>query len=508
MHAMTAELDKRYESATQMLEDLEEFRKNPNITFDFTRDRGDVDFARLIHQLPYRPERRAEKLPEPDEAPQQQKKSPSPAHDRAHRAGRTAVIAGIVCIALALIGICYFLYSYFFSDLFSRTEEDTVPNFLGQYYEDIDPDQYPNFTIEVEAWKTSDSYEMGRVIDQTPTGNRKAKVGTTIKLTVSAGADSVRMPNLINSSLQNALTILNSMSVSVATKTVYQPSDIYTDGYIINTDPTYDEPLSEGQEIILYVSQGAQAELVPVPSVVGLDVAQAEKLITDAGLKLGSSLGVDSDLPEGTVTFQSLDPEEKVREGTVINLQISKGPVEAAAPVVTALSDDQVVFVGDSLTLEISAEADDDGTLTYAWFVSATGSTDDAELVSPSAERNTSCKVDTGKAGTWYYFCRVVNTLGKSTEFTYSDMIRVIVEEDIELSQKEILVQMPSDSGTYMVSVYVDNKEQIAPFAVDMDNVQGSTIQLTVSGVGVQMVYIYLDGREYDSQLIDFDTVG
>ncbi len=508
MHAMTAELDKRYESATQMLEDLEEFRKNPNITFDFTRDRGDVDFARLIHQLPYRPEHRAEKLPEPDEAPQQQKKSPSPAHDRAHRAGRTAVIAGIVCIALALIGICYFLYSYFFSDLFSRTEEDTVPNFLGQYYEDIDPDQYPNFTIEVEAWKTSDSYEMGRVIDQTPTGNRKAKVGTTIKLTVSAGADSVRMPNLINSSLQNALTILNSMSVSVATKTVYQPSDIYTDGYIINTDPTYDEPLSEGQEIILYVSQGAQAELVPVPSVVGLDVEQAEKLITDAGLKLGSSLGVDSDLPEGTVTFQSLDPEEKVREGTVINLQISKGPVEAAVPVVTALSDDQVVFVGDSLTLEISAEADDDGTLTYAWFVSATGSTDDAELVSPSAERNTSCKVDTGKAGTWYYFCRVVNTLGKSTEFTYSDMIRVIVEEDIELSQKEILVQMPSDSGTYMVSVYVDNKEQIAPFAVDMDNVQGSTIQLTVSGVGVQMVYIYLDGREYDSQLIDFDTVG
>ena len=38
--------------------------------------------------------------------------------------------------------------------------------------------------------------------------------------------------------------------------------------------------------------------------------------------------------------------------------------------------------------------------------------------------------------------------------------------------------------------------------------VSGSTITLTVSGVGVQMVYIYVDGQVYDSQLIDFDTVG
>ena len=67
---------------------------------------------------------------------------------------------------------------------------------------------------------------------------------------------------------------------------------------------------------------------------------------------------------------------------------------------------------------------------------------------------------------------------------------------------------MPSDSGIYRVAVYVDSQEQIAPFTVNMDNVSGSTITLTVSGVGVQMVYIYVDGQVYDSQLIDFDTVG
>ena len=47
MHAMTADLDKRYATATDMLADLEEFRKNPNITFDFTRDQGDMNMTRM-----------------------------------------------------------------------------------------------------------------------------------------------------------------------------------------------------------------------------------------------------------------------------------------------------------------------------------------------------------------------------------------------------------------------------------------------------------------------------
>lgn len=339
-------------------------------------------------------------------------------------------------------------------------------------------------------------------------GNRTAKVGTSIQLTISAGADSINMPNLINASLQSAMAMLGSMSVDVTSKTVYQPSDVYTDGYIITTDPAYGEPLRDGQEVILYVSQGAQDSLVPVPALVGLDVEQAAKLITDAELKVGSSLAVDSDLQEGTVTFQSIDPEEMVKKGTVINLQFSKGPVKAAVPEVTFLSDDQVVFVGDSLTLVAEAETEDKGVLTYAWFVSTTGSTDDAELIAPSSERNTSCAVDTSKAGTYYYFCRIVNTLGKESEFRYSDMIRVIVEENVPLAEKEVVVQMPSNSGRYLVSVYVDGEEQITPFTVNMDTHPDSTITLTVKGTGVQMVHIYVDGQEYDSQLIDFDTVG
>ena len=55
MHAMTADLNKRYKSATEMLADLEEFRKDPNTTFDFTHRQGGIDMERLLHDPDYLP---------------------------------------------------------------------------------------------------------------------------------------------------------------------------------------------------------------------------------------------------------------------------------------------------------------------------------------------------------------------------------------------------------------------------------------------------------------------
>ena len=55
MHAMTAELPHRYPSATRMLHDLEEFRKEPNIVFDFTAEADSIDVQRLINDPNYMP---------------------------------------------------------------------------------------------------------------------------------------------------------------------------------------------------------------------------------------------------------------------------------------------------------------------------------------------------------------------------------------------------------------------------------------------------------------------
>ena len=240
-----------------------------------------------------------------------------------------------------------------------------------------------------------------------------------------------------------------------------------------------------------------------------MDVDDALTLIDSSNLGRGDIRSVESNLPEGTVTFQSIDEGEQVKSGTTINLQVSKGPEDAAAPVVKYLTGNSTVQVGDTLTLQIQATTTDDGVLTYAWYVSKTGSTDDGQVVSGSAEGNTTCSVDTSAAGSYYYFCKIVNTLGTATTTTYSNMVFVTVEakQTTTLTDKVIAVEMPSSDGLYDVTVKVGGVQQ-QNFEVDMSQVDGTTISIQVSGTGSQVVDVYVDGQLQSTQTIDFGAAG
>ena len=511
MHAMAADISKRYPSATRMLADLEIFRKNPNVVFDFTDDQDAFDVERLINDPNYLPEslpRRERKQPSRVFIPQRKQPPAQPAPSQTEKKGaNVALTAGIVCIVMAVLGIGYFLYSYFFSDLFSRTEEVQVPQLVGQYFENFDESQYPDLTFEVTDWRASDAYESGYVIEQSVDEGTMVKVGSKIELTLSSGIETNNMQNLVNMPLENALDYLNSLSMTLDISVDYQESDVYTAGYIIRTIPERGEPLSDGQSVTLVVSTGVPVELVKVPSLIGSDVDDAITMIKEAGLGDGMIKYVDSDLPEGTVTFQSIDAETEVKAGTVINLQASKGPEEAQEPLIRTLSQDAVVEQGEKLTLQVKAEVSDDGELTYAWYVSDSGNVADAELVSRSGKDNTTCEVDTEKAGVWYYFCKIVNTLGESHTSANTQMIRVEVTKKQEPVRTEISVRMPSSSGTYEVLVKVGGETQIEAFTVDMAEQSSRSIHLTVEGTGTQTVDVYLDGVLYETMELDFDAL-
>ena len=498
MHAMCASLSERYASAGQMLQDLEEFRKNPNIRFSFTEEAADQENGRVLaggaadKMAGARTEERVHHSFQAQKNTQTKQKK---------RGRRIAVAAGAVCIALAIFGVGLFLYRSFLSDLFQKTEEDAVPELIGTSFSAFDQGRYPNFRFETE-WKISD-YEYGYVLDQSPSGGRTAKVGSTVLLTVSMGPENNTMPNLLNRTLQDASLVLDGMSIDLSVEVEYESSDVYTEGYIMQTIPASEEPLKSGQHVRLIVSQGAEVQLVEVPSVVGEDQDTALEAIDAAGLGRGSIRYDDSDLPEGTVIFQSIDPGQQVKRETVINLRVSRGPQVAQEPFILSLSRDVHLKVDDPLTLEVLAQTTDEGVLSYAWYVSRTGSQADAEVVSRSAEGNTSCTADTSVPGTYYYYCTIVNTLGQTKTSIDTEMIEVVVEAPQVPTQKTITVTMPSTVRAYRVSVRVGDTE-MEPFDVNMLSVPGREIEIEVTGTGEQQVTIYLDGELYEMRMVDF----
>ena len=509
MHAMTADLSQRYPTATRMLHDLEEFRKEPNVVFDFSGETGDgIDVQRLINDPTYLPaglgRTNAVKRPLADavEKKRRQAQEEKAAQDASRRGSRIAVIAGIVCIALAVIVICYFLYNYFFSGLFSKTEETNVPSLIGQVESEIDRTAYPDFTIEVGDYVESSQYAAGVVIDQTPQAGTQAKVGSKIRLTVSAGVNEIRMPTLVNISRQNAEQTLRGLGLELNIQIEERKDDIYTEGYVISTSPAAGEVLASGQTVTLTVSLGPDIELVPVPTLVGEDVETALQMITDAGLQNGSLRYSESDLPKDTVIFQSIDGGEKVKKDTVVNLVASSGPQEAATPVITQLTGDRTVLEDESLTLSVTAYSADDGTLLYAWYQSADGGYDGATLVSRAKEGNTTYTVDTTVPGTYFFYCMVENTLDGDSKTARSSVIEVVVQE--KSFEKEITITLPADNTLHSLTVYVDGALQYGPTPITITTDDPENLIITVKGKGTLPVDVYLDGALYDSQLVQF----
>ena len=317
MHAMAANVDERYESATAMLQDLDEFRKNPSITFRFGAE------AQSAHV-----ERPASAGSAAERAVRRRSDSRAPRQPQPRRkSGGAALIAGIIVIALALGGIGYFLYSFFFGDLFAQTEEVKVPSFLNMLLEDIDFNDYPNFQIRVDQWINSDTVEQGRVIDQTPDADRMVKSGTTILLTVSSGPSTDSMRNLVNYTEENARIILDNLALDLQINVVTEASDIPA-GTVIRTDPVSDTPLTAGQTVTLYVSSGPSITDTEVPGLLGLSEEKAIKKLEDANLLYEITDVETEEDPADTVIYQSIQQGEMVPEGTTINLQVARAPEE------------------------------------------------------------------------------------------------------------------------------------------------------------------------------------
>lgn len=317
MHAMAADLEDRYESATQMLQDLDEFRKNPAITFRFD---GEPETPR--------PQERAGQPRSAAERAVRGKSDTARRHpvqpQKKRKGNAVALITGFIVIALALAGIGFFLYSFFFADFLTSTDDVPVPNLVGLYAEDIQQSDYPNFQIRVEDWVPDDTVEQGRVISQTPVADRLVKSGTTISLTVSSGPSTDTMRDLLNDTLENAQIILDNLALDLQVKVEYESSDL-GEGTVIRTDPVKGTALTAGQTVTLYVSSGPAVKLVPVPELVGLTEEQAIEKLESRNLKYEITR-LDREEALGTVVFQSIKQGEEVKEGTTVNLQVSNGP--------------------------------------------------------------------------------------------------------------------------------------------------------------------------------------
>ena len=235
--------------------------------------------------------------------------------------GKGGKVAAVVIGAIVVIAAAVFFASSLFG---GGGKMVTVPNVINYTQEDAETTlQNAGFEVEYGNPVTDETIEEGCVVDQTPDGNREAKEGSTVKLTLSKGPEpiaQVEVPNLTDMTRAEAESALKAIKLKCQ---VHEEANDAEKGKVFKQSRNTGEMVDEGTTIEIWVSTGPDE--INVPGVLGMSEAEASNTLTNAGFKVSIEAGSYSDsYAQGTVMAQSVTGTAK--EGTEITLTISKGP--------------------------------------------------------------------------------------------------------------------------------------------------------------------------------------
>ncbi|MDE7327946.1 MAG: PASTA domain-containing protein, partial [Lachnospiraceae bacterium] len=192
----------------------------------------------------------------------------------------------------------------------------------------------PGFSIISDKEEYSKEVPKGYVLDQYPPENVAIAEDGTIELTISAGPEPKKVPNVAYYTFEKAKRELSDAGFDA--KASYEASTEYENGMVIRTEPSADEYLEEGGTITVIVSTGPDIILTDVPKLLGLSEEDAVAALAKAGLSNGKTTYTSSDkYAEGLVCFQNYSEGERVASGTKVDIALSTGPDMTPTPIPT-----------------------------------------------------------------------------------------------------------------------------------------------------------------------------
>lgn len=228
----------------------------------------------------------------------------------------------IISSFLLLLIVFQLLKSYTY-----HGEAITIPDFTGYSITKLDSiNDLNNFTFIVTDSVFEPNRESGTVIAQNPLPQSKVKRDRKIYVTVVAkSAEMVRMPNLVDLSLRQALVRIEMAGLKI--NFLHYIPDFAQDAVLAqmyNGDTiSADSMIQINSKIDLVLGKGYYPRKLLVPFLIGLTKAEAEKKIFEASFNLGEETFLEKEDPE-TMRVYSQAPtwntDKQLNHGDFINL--------------------------------------------------------------------------------------------------------------------------------------------------------------------------------------------
>ncbi|MDU6173987.1 MAG: Stk1 family PASTA domain-containing Ser/Thr kinase [Clostridium perfringens] len=335
MKAMEKDPVNRYQTAKEIIGDLEKIKKDPNVTISSKSSEDEEQFTRVMSPVVV-PKTETNNL-EPDEDEDDeddeyyeddedeeenniQTKPQKNLNKNKKKSPILIIIATILVIALGItlgfIGMKKFV---------EGGKDVKIPNVVGQKAEDAKSKLEGLGLKVVEVTEESDE-EKGIVLKVDPNVDSTVKSGSEVKLTVSAGEGQIKVPNLADMNLDSVKRTLKSLGLEIGTVNE-EYSDSVPRGEVISQSPNANESVDKGSKVNVTISKGKEIKTTTlnIPDVSGKSVDEAKSILSSAGVEANAVKGdpARSEGEAGKVYSQSQKGSLTIKQGEKVTITIN-----------------------------------------------------------------------------------------------------------------------------------------------------------------------------------------
>ena len=342
MRAMEKNPVDRFQSAGEMLDDLDEFRRNPNIVFHYDLQTANARYDASRSMEAYDASRQAPAYNDDYEYEEELVRS--------RRSAKGAMVVKGVLAAAIIVGLAVAVI-YFLNYWNNRPEAGDdlleMPNLVGQLYEDvIANEEYADFNIQVREGNDPD-LQPGEIMNQDPAAGIMVKKDADVELLVNGGVGQVEVPDVVTDhmTLEEAQQAIEDAGLHSQVENV--ADDEVEEGRVISTNPEPGTMVDSGSTVTLRVSTGPAEEMVTVPEgLVGDTLANVSAKLEEAGLVVGNVNRDDtSTLTVDTVISLSPNEGSEISKGSTVDITVSSGKgatktLSTSIPLPSSVSED------------------------------------------------------------------------------------------------------------------------------------------------------------------------
>ena len=342
MRAMEKNPVDRFQSAGEMLDDLDEFRRNPNIVFHYDLQTANARYDASRSMEAYDASRQAPAYNDDYEYEEELVRS--------RRSAKGAMVVKGVLAAAIIVGLAVAVI-YFLNYWNNRPEAGDdlleMPNLVGQLYEDvIANEEYADFNIQVREGNDPD-LQPGEIMKQDPAAGIMVKKDADVELMVNGGVGQVEVPDVVTDhmTLEEAQQAIEDAGLHSQVENV--ADDEVEEGRVISTNPEPGTMVDSGSTVTLRVSTGPAEERVTVPDgLVGDTLANVSAKLEEAGLVVGNVNRDDtSTLTVDTVISLSPNEGSEISKGSTVDITVSSGKgvtktLSTSIPLPSSVSED------------------------------------------------------------------------------------------------------------------------------------------------------------------------